>query len=373
MANSSKFRADHIGSFLRPQPLLEARRRFKAGMIDEDELREVEDEQIAKVVRMQKDSAIDIITDGEFRRQDFRTGFVQAFSGIEQRMVDLPWKGPGGTVMLPSAHFEVTERLQQQRRLAEGEVAYLQSLTSAPLKVTLIAPGFLVDRFWNDETTGRVYESREEFAADVVAATRAEIEALFADGVRYVQLDNPGYGAYMDASKRERMQSLGQDPYQGFRRVLDADRAAVEGIEIPRRCSLGLHVCRGNQASLWLNEGSYDAIAEELFSTLPVNRFLVEYDDDRAGGFDALRFVPAGTMVVLGLVSTKTPELETIEDLQFRIDEAARIVDWDDLALSPQCGFASVAEGGNTLTADDQFRKLQLVSDTALATWGIEL
>lgn len=372
MANSSKFRADHVGSLLRPARLLEARRRLEAGMIEADELRAVEDEEIALAVKRQKESGIDIITDGEFRRRDFRSGFADAVDGIEMRTVEMPWKSSSGVVTLPSKQYVITGRMQQRRRLTEGDVAFLRTLTTAPLKVTLIAPGFLVDRFWIEGVTNEFYESREELAAEVAAITRAEIEALFAEGVQYVQLDNPGYSAFLGEYTRERHDGLTRE--QGFEQMLKTDIAAVEGVELPHRTySIGVHVCRGNQSSMWLGEGNYEAIAERLFNELPVQRFLLEYDSERAGGFEPLRFMPPGRMVVLGLVSSKSPELETIEELQARIDEATQYIDWNFLALSPQCGFASVAEGGNALSQDEQYAKLQLVSDTALATWGIEL
>jgi 5-methyltetrahydropteroyltriglutamate--homocysteine methyltransferase len=368
MANSSKFRADHVGSLIRPQRLLEARRRLESEMIEADELRDVENEEIAAVVQLQKDAGIDIVTDGEFRRRDFRAGFADSFEGISSQMVEMPWKGPEGTVTLPSRQFVIDGRLKQMHRPTDGDVAYLRTLTTAPLKVTLIAPGFLVDRFWKDDVTDQVYESRDELAAELVALARAEIEALFAEGVSYVQLDNPGYGAYLGSHVR----GNGSAP-DGLQRMIATDAAAVEGIERPKGASIGLHVCRGNQASLWLGEGAYDPIAEELFSTVKADRFLLEYDDERSGGFEPLRFIPQGAMVVLGLVRSKSPELETVDSLQARIDEAAKIVDYDFLAISPACGFASVALGANRLTEKDEFAKLQLVSDTALATWGIEL
>ena len=372
MANSSKFRADQIGSLLRPARLLEARRRLDAGMIDAEELRVVENEEIAEAVKRQKAAGIDIITDGEFRRGDFRAGFADAVEGVETRMVEMPWKTDGGVVTMPSKQYLITGRLKQKRRMTEGDVAFLRTLTTAPLKVTLIAPGFLVDRFWVEGVTNEFYDSREELAAELAAITRAEIEALFAEGVQYVQLDNPGYGAFLGEYTRQRADGLTRE--QAFEQMLSTDVAALEGIERPHRTySIGLHICRGNQASMWLGEGDYEPIAERMFNELPVERFLLEYDSDRAGGFEPLRFVPKGKMAVLGLVSSKSPEMETIDGLQQRIDEATQYVDWEFLALSPQCGFASVAEGGNELTAEQQYAKLQLVSDAALATWGIEL
>jgi 5-methyltetrahydropteroyltriglutamate--homocysteine methyltransferase len=203
MASSAKFRADHVGSLLRPQALLEARRRRDDRIIGADELGSIEDEAIAEAVAGQQAAGIDIITDGEFRRRDFRTGFVDAVDGISMRTFDMPWHTSSGVTKLPSKQFVITGRLKQRSRLAEGEAAYLRSLTSAPVKVTLIAPGFLVDRFWKDGETDQFYETREELAAEVAAITRAEIEALIAEGVRYVQLDNPGYGAFLGTYARK--------------------------------------------------------------------------------------------------------------------------------------------------------------------------
>jgi 5-methyltetrahydropteroyltriglutamate--homocysteine methyltransferase len=372
MANSSKFRGDQIGSLLRPARLLEARRRFEEGMIEAEELRIVEDEEIAIAIKRQKQSRIDILTDGEFRRGDFRAGFADAVEGVEKRVVERPWQSDHGIVTMPSTQYAITGRIKQHRRMTEGDVAFIRTVTKDPIKVTLIAPGFLVDRFWEQGVTSEFYDSREELAAEVAAITRAEIEALFAEGVQYVQLDNPGYGAFVGEYTRERADGLTRE--QAFEQMLSTDIAALEGLERPHRTySIGMHICRGNQASMWLGEGDYEPIAERLFGELPVERFLLEYDSDRAGGFEPLRFIPQGKMAVLGVVSSKSPELETIEDIQERVDEATKYVDWENLAISPQCGFASVAEGGNDMTQDQQFAKLQLVSDAALATWGIEL
>jgi 5-methyltetrahydropteroyltriglutamate--homocysteine methyltransferase len=358
----SDFRADHVGSLLRPPGLLLARRRRDEGSISAGELRAVEDEAIAAAVKRQQDTGIDVITDGEFRRRDFRTGFVDAVAGLELRAWDMPWHSSEGMTKLRSNTWVVTRRLRQLGRLAAGEAAYVRSLTSAPVKVTLIAPGFLADRFWQDGVTDQVYSSPEELAAEVAAITRAEIEALIAEGVRYVQLDNPGYGRFVGAHAR--------GSADAFELMVDTDAGAVAGVARPPGATIGLHVCRGNQASMWMGEGDYQPIAERLFTTVPVDRFLLEFDDERSGGFGPLRFVPSGKAVVLGLVTSKSPVLEPADELRRRIDEAAAYVDPGHLALSPQCGFASVAEGGNHLTEDDQFAKLRLVADTARAIWG---
>ncbi|HTX09641.1 MAG TPA: cobalamin-independent methionine synthase II family protein [Solirubrobacteraceae bacterium] len=372
MAYSYKFHADHIGSLIRPQSLLEARRRVEAGMIEPEELHEVENEEIGKVVRMQKDAGLDLFTDGEFRRDDFRSGFVDAVDGFTSEIVEMPWQSPEGKVMIPSTQYWVNERLRQRRRIAEGEVEYLRSLTkTGHIKVTLISPGFLAERSWREGVTDKVYESREELGAEIAEITRKEIEALFAEGAMYVQLDNPGYSAFVGSHVRLDGNG-GSDAQAGFERTLAADIAAVEGVERPDGASIGMHICRGNRSSMWLAEGGYDAIAERVFSSLPVDRFLLEFDDERAGGFEPLRHVPDDKVVVLGLISTKTSQLESVEALVRRIDEAASIVEIDNLAVSPQCGFASVADGANKLSADDEFKKLRLVYDTAIAAWGFE-
>jgi len=237
------FRADQVGSLLRPESLLDARRRRDAGAITAGELRAVEDQAISAAVSRQQESGIDVITDGEFRRRDFRTGFVEAMDGIQMRAWDMPWRTSQGLTKLRNNAFVIAERLKQRTRLAAGEAAYLQSLTRAPVKVTLIAPGFLAERFWQDGVTDQVYDSREELAAEVAAITRAEIEALIAEGVRYVQLDNPGYSAFLGAHGH------GQGQPAAFERMADTDAAAVAGIARPGGSTIGLHVCRGNQSA----------------------------------------------------------------------------------------------------------------------------
>ena len=362
MMTEAKFRADHVGSLLRPEPLLAARRRHEAGEIDDARLRAAEDAAIGPAVARQLEAGIDVVTDGEFRRRDFRTGFVDAVDGFTMTTWDMPWRSGEGVTRVPSHTWIAAGRLRPRGRLAAGEAAHLLGLTDAPAKVTLIAPGFLEDRFWKDGVTDQFYSSREEFAAEVAAITRAEVAALIADGVRYIQLDNPGYGAF-----------LGPRPHgdaAAFEWMLATDIAAVAGAERPPGVTIGFHVCRGNQSSMWMGEGDYEPIAERTFAELPVDRFLLEYDDERAGGFAPLRFVPPGKIVVLGLVSSKTPAPEPADGLRRRIDEAAKYLDLGSLALSPQCGFASIAEGGNLLSEDEQYAKLALVAEVARAVWG---
>jgi 5-methyltetrahydropteroyltriglutamate--homocysteine methyltransferase len=357
----NEFRADHVGSLLRPPALLDARKRHEAGELSADGLTAIEDDAIAAAVRLQEESGIGVVTDGEFRRQDFRTGFVDAVDGLAMQTWDMPWHSGAGTTTVPSHTWVATARLVQKGRIAARESAHVRKLTGAPVKVTLIAPGFLVDRFWKDGVTDQFYSSREEFAAEVAAITRAEIQALIAEGVSYVQLDNPGYGRFLGSHAQRTAGDLG--------RVLETDAAAVAGVARPDGVTIGFHVCRGNQSSMWMGEGDYEPVAERLFSELKVDRFLLEYDDERSGGFAPLRFVPAGKTVVLGLVSSKTGTLEDPGDLRRRIDEAAAATS-AALALSPQCGFASIAEGGNLLTEEEELAKLRLVADVARSVWG---
>lgn len=363
MADTFRFHADHVGSLLRPQGLLEARRRVEAGMIEPEELRQVENEAITAAYRLQKDAGLTVFTDGEFRRSDFRSGFMDAVDGFQQEIVESEWHGPDGVQTLPTVQWVVADRLRQHRRITEGDVAFMRTLTAGGhLKFTLIAPGFLAERYWKDGVTDKVYESREELGAEITAIVRNEIEALFAEGVIYVQLDNPSYTMYTNTNGGG----------ESFRRMLSADAAAVDGVERPGGALIALHVCRGNRASMWRSEGDYEPIAEELFSSLPVDRFVLEFNEQRSGDLDCLRFMPQGKTVALGLVDSKSPALEDIDALQQRIDRAATFVPIDDLALCPMCGFASVAANGNKLTPEDEFKKLRLVADTAIATWGFE-
>jgi 5-methyltetrahydropteroyltriglutamate--homocysteine methyltransferase len=356
-----QFRADHVGSLLRPPALLDARKRHEASELNDSGLRSIEDDAVAAAVRLQEESGIGVVTDGEFRRRDFRTGFVEAVDGLTMQTWDMPWHSGDGTRKVASHTWVATARLKQKGRIAADEYSFVRGLTQAPVKVTLIAPGFLVDRFWKDGVTDRFYADREEFGAEVAAITKAEIEALLAQGVSYVQIDNPGYGRFLGDRAHGTAEEL--------ERVLATDAACVAGVQRPEGATIGFHVCRGNQSSMWMGEGDYEPIAERLFGTLPVDRFLLEYDDERSGGFGPLRFVPAAKTVVLGLVSSKTGELEDAGELRRRIDEAAAATH-AGLALSPQCGFASIADGGNLLTEAEELAKLALVADVARAVWG---
>jgi len=278
----------------------------------------------------------------------------------------LEWKGPGGGEEASTANA-VGGKLRKARKLTAHELPFLQRAAGRPFKITLPAPSNFMVASYKRGVTDKFYPTHADLLEDLVAIVRDEVEWLAAEGVSYIQFDAPYYSHYLDPRQRERMRAEGRDPDQELETGIAADNAAVAGA--PRdRVTLALHVCRGNSRSRWYTEGGYDAIAEKLFQTINVDRFLLEYDTARAGGFEPLRLVPRGKTVVLGLITTKEARLESTDELGRRIDEAARYVPLENLALSPQCGFASVA-AGNLLSIDDQWRKLALVAETARQIW----
>jgi 5-methyltetrahydropteroyltriglutamate--homocysteine methyltransferase len=374
-------RADVVGSLLRPAVWRKARAAFDEGRLAEEEFRGIENEAVRHAIRFQESLGLDVVTDGEIRRLNFQDSFGSAVSGFaaaattlratEARvagghamarfdMPDLHQHGPAVTRRRPTAR-----RLRLEHNILLDEYRFAKGVAKKPVKVTLIGPDRIGQRFAHEESRS-VYADSDAFLADVVAIERQMIAEVVAEGCRYVQVDAPGYTAYVDEPSLAAMRERGEDPSRNFERSLIADAALLEGFD---EITFGIHLCRGNQNSMWHREGHYDAIAERLFNTLPHQRFLLEYDSPRAGTFAPLRYVPKGKVCVLGLVSTKVPELETIDDLRRRIDEAARYLPLEQLALSPQCGFASDVVG-NRITEDDQKRKLELVVQTARMVWG---
>jgi len=373
-------RADVVGSLLRPAAWREARAAFDEGRLDEKAFRHVEDQAVRDAIRFQESLGLEVVTDGEIRRLNFQDSFGAAVSGFaaagttlratEARVAggsalarfdlpDLHQHGPAVTRRRPAV-----QRLRLERNVLLEEYRFARSAAKKPVKVTLIGPDRIGQRFAH-EGSKAVYADADAFLADVVAIERQMIGEVVAAGCRYVQIDAPGYTAYVDAPSLEAMRSRGEDPMRNFERSLAADAAVLAGFG---DVTFGIHLCRGNQHSMWHREGHYDAIAERLFNALPHQRFLLEYDSPRAGSFEPLRHVPKGKVCVLGLVGTKIPELETPEALARRIDEAARYLPLEQLALSPQCGFASDVTG-NCVTEDDQKRKLELVVQTARMVW----
>lgn len=352
-----------MGSLLRPPELLQAR----AAEIPEAELRAAEDRAILEAFRKQRETGIDIFTDGEMRRGSWLTDMADAVEGFVREKVMLEWKGPGGGEEASTANA-VGGKLRKARKLTAHELPLLKQSAPGPFKVTLPAPSNFMVASYKEGVTDRFYPTHADLLRDLVEITLDEVRWLVAEGVRYIQFDAPYYSHYLDPSQRAHMQQAGRDPDRELELGIAGDNAALAGV--PRgQVTTALHVCRGNSRSRWYTEGGYDAIAEKLFQTLNVDRFLLEYDTARSGGFEPLRLVPRGKTVVLGLVTTKEPKLESADELQRRIDEAARYVPLENLALSPQCGFASVA-AGNLLSADEQWGKLALVAETARRVWS---
>jgi 5-methyltetrahydropteroyltriglutamate--homocysteine methyltransferase len=359
-------RADQVGSFLRPPALLEARAAHAAGAISLDALRSAEDAAIDEILRQQQATGIDIFTDGELRRANFLGDFTAAVDGFEQITIHGTNDLFGAQPNTARTTLAVARRLTQKQRLVRVEAEYLKTHAPGAFKITLPTPFQFMN--YVSGVTDAVYPTREELLDDLARIIADEVRTLFADGVTYVQIDAPRYSYFIDSNLAQRFRAGGADPGVTFEQVLAADNRALS-VEGPNGSITALHVCRGNARSAWYAEGGYDAIAEQLFNTLRADRFLLEFDDERSGSFAPLRFVPPGKTVVLGLVTTKVDALETQTDLLRRIDEAAKYVPLEQLALSPQCGFASLMEG-HRIRPETQWRKLELVVETARRVWG---
>ncbi len=374
-------RTDVVGSLLRPQGLREARIAFDDGKIDAATLHTIEDEAVREAVRLQESAGLDVVTDGEMRRLNFQDSFGGSVEGYDanrstvqvyERRVE--GAAPGQRWDIQQMHDVGTavshrrpakSRLKLAHNLPLEEYRFAATAARKPVKVSLIGPDRISQRFAY-ESSKAVYRDMDDFLADVVAIERQIVGSLVEAGCRYVHIDAPGFTAYVDPPSLQQMRARGEDPEQNFVRSLKAEAALVANFP---GVTFGIHLCRGNQRSMWHREGSYDAIAERLFNTLPHDRFLLEYDTERAGSFAPLRFLPKGKVAVLGLVSTKGPELEALDALKRRIEEASKHIPLDQLAVSPQCGFASDVVG-NLLGADDQKRKLERVAEVARQVWG---
>ena len=376
----ASIRTDVVGSLLRPNHLKQAYAEREQKKIGDDDLRRIEDEAIREAVRLQEEAGLDVITDGEYRRLNFQDSFAASVSGFEARAVNLsfmeslsregkplqrwdPYHVADGAAILQRR--PVSQKLRLVRNLPLEEYSFVSGVARQPAKVTLVGPDRIVQRF-DYQNSKSVYWSTEDFVADVVRIEREMIRSLIDAGCRYVQIDAPSYTAYVDGPSLDEMRERGEDPMKNLMRSIQADN---EVLRLFDDVTFGIHLCRGNQRSMWHREGSYDAIAEALFGGLQHHRFLLEYDSPRAGTFEPLRFVPKGKVVVLGLVSTKVPALETVDDLKSRIDRASKYLPLEQLAISPQCGFASDVVG-NLISEDDQKRKLEVVVETARQVWG---
>jgi 5-methyltetrahydropteroyltriglutamate--homocysteine methyltransferase len=362
------FRADHVGSLLRPQRLHEARARAARGEIDRAALRAVEDECIRDAVRFQRSVGLASITDGEYRRSWWHVDFLCGFDGVTQSTESYAVKF-GGTEEQPPL-MRVTGKIRRTRPNMLDHFTFLRdALKDAPgavPKFTLPSPAMLHLRS-DRPTLVATYPDLAEFWADLGRAYNEELRALYDAGCRYVQIDDTSVSMLCDANVREQCRRQGDDPDALPGIYAEAVNAAVAGL--PADMMIATHTCRGNFKSRWMGSGGYDPVAETVFNRMKVNAFFLEYDSERAGGFEPLRFMPKEKIVVLGLVSTKVPEMESADELKRRIDAAAKYVPLDRLCLSPQCGFSSTHHG-NAVTEDDQRRKLELVRSVAQSVWG---
>lgn len=370
-------RVDHVGSLLRPARLKDAFLARARGTLDAAALREEEDSAIRAVVAAQESRGIPVVTDGEFRRLSWQVSFSEV-EGWD--LWGTSWRGflaapdnlmPGehrhgkGEDAVVSFRTPATARLRLAESFPAAEYGFLRGVATAPAKVTLMGPDRVCQMC--DLPRSPAYRDADDFLADVVRVQLEMVDGLVAAGCPYIQLDEPSFTGYVDRVTLERMRAEGQDPLHRLRRAIEADNAVIAGHA--GRAVFGLHVCRGNRASMWHREGTYDGIAEMLFGGLRFDRLLLEYDTERAGGFEPLRFVPRGVTVVLGLITTKTGAVETPDFLLRRIEEASRFISVEQLALSPQCGFAS-GIAGNALTEDEQWRKLEVMMEVAARVWG---
>lgn len=360
------FRAEHIGSLLRPEALKTARADFDVGRLPLDELRRIEDEHIVDVVRLQEEVGLKSISDGEFRRLIYFGHFPEAVSGFTQMTSELDFKDAEGNPMKYTTPV-VTGKIRRERGIATGEYQFLKSHTKQTPKVTLPSPCSQHYFRWRDGISDKAYPDIEEFFADVATVYREEIAELAAMGAVNIQLDDVSLPLLCDARQREQFKARGYDPDEWVGTYIEMNNQGLKGR--PAHVAVGIHLCRGNNQGKWLGEGGYDYVAERMFNDLDVDYLCMEYDSPRAGSFEPLRFMPRSKTVVLGLISSKSPEMENPDDIKRRIDEATRFIPLENLALSPQCGFASTAPG-NPITPDIQRAKLELVVSIARDVWG---
>jgi 5-methyltetrahydropteroyltriglutamate--homocysteine methyltransferase len=362
------FRADHVGSFLRPKFLLDAREQFRTGAIDAARLRSVEDEAIRGIVAFQENLGLRGITDGEYRRTYFHIDFLTQLQGVETKGgIHVKFHSAKGEVDFEPPVMQVTGKVRHDKPIQRADFEFLRSVTSRTPKVSIPSPTMLHFRGGRNAISTQAYPDLDGFYADVAAGYADELQSLGDAGCRYVQFDDTNLAYLCDEKMREGARKRGDDPDELPRRYARLINAAIE--HRPEGMTVCVHLCRGNFRSAWAAEGGYEPVAEVLFNELAVDGYFLEYDDPRSGDFAPLRHVPKGKTVVLGLVSTKVGELESKDALKRRIDEAARFVPMEQLCLSPQCGFSSTVHG-NDIAVESQAAKLRLVIETAREVWG---
>jgi 5-methyltetrahydropteroyltriglutamate--homocysteine methyltransferase len=366
---NAPFRADHVGSLLRPQKLHELREQVRHGKASAAELKSAEDQQIREVVKLQEEVGLPSITDGEFRRDYWHVDFIAGFDGITLRseegqgQFDATFKG--GHPKPPT--MVVSSKLRRTKPSMVPHFEFLRKVTTRGTpKFTMPSPAMLHAR-GDRASIRKTYPDEAEFWADLTQCYREEIADLYKAGCRYLQIDDTTIAMFGDPKVQEQFRKLGDDPKKDIALYADAVNAAIR--DVPDDMTVAIHTCRGNFKSTWLASGSYDYVAETAFSKLDVDGFFLEYDDERSGGFEPLRYIPRGKRVVLGLVSSKVAQLESKDVLKKRIEQATKFVPLENLCLSPQCGFSSTHHGNN-LTVEQEKAKLRLCIDTAKEVWG---
>jgi 5-methyltetrahydropteroyltriglutamate--homocysteine methyltransferase len=362
------FRADQVGSLLRPAQLLQSRERFQKGEMARDELRQAEDQAIRDVVRQQEAIGLRSVTDGEFRRTYFHIDFLERLEGVTTSGgIEVKFKRRDGEVNFAPPRLAVTGKLRHKQDIQKADFEFLKSVTTQTPKVTIPSPTMVHFRGGRAAIDIKAYPDLDEFFEDLAQVYREEIDSLYQAGARYIQLDDTNLAYLCDPQLREGARLRGDDPDELPRTYSRLINSVIDGR--PQDLTVAIHLCRGNFQSAWVAEGSYEPVAEIIFNQLNVDAFFLEYDDERSGDFAPLRFMPETKTLVLGLVTTKVPELEPADGLKQRVEQAARYVKLANLCLSPQCGFSSTVHG-NQLTQDQQWRKLELVVSTAEAIWG---
>jgi 5-methyltetrahydropteroyltriglutamate--homocysteine methyltransferase len=361
--NRPPFRAEHVGSLLRPQSLLQARKDSQTGKVDAAELHALEDDAIRRAVKRQEDAGLRVVTDGEMRRTSWHMDFLCEIGGVVNAGTQLrPFENETGSVRNEIAFPRVTGDLNLDHAIFGSHFTFLKSATKAVPKLSIPAPSILHGL---GDTT--FYSDQDRLFEDLIRVYKDEVRRLESIGCTYLQIDDTMFAMLADTAYRDKIRSAAGDPAKRHLKYIELVNRVVA--DRSPNLTVCVHTCRGNHRSAWVASGGYDPVAEAVFSDLQVDGLFLEYDDARSGTFEPLRFVPKGKTIVLGLVTSKKPQLEKKDDLKRRIDAAAEYVDLEQLCLSPQCGFASTSEG-NLLTEDEQFAKLRLIVETAQEVWG---
>ena len=368
MSSHPPFRADHVGSLIRPQALIEAREEAETGG-DRASLKRIQEQAIRDVVAMQQDLGLKLVTDGEYNRGAWHRDFLLRFANVRliPSRITVRFHSAEGTRDQAPPSWQVAGKLARPKPIFVEDFRYLASIARATPKITIPSPTIMHFRGGREAIDPTAYPDMEGFYADLARVYAEEIADLAAAGCRYLQIDEVNLAYLCDPALRAQVSNIGEDPASLPRTYAKLLNDTIAGK--PADMTVCMHLCRGNYAGAWVAEGSYEPVAELLFNAINVNGYFLEYDSERAGGFEPLRFLPKGKIAVLGLVTTKSPQLESKDDLKRRIDEAARFAPLEQLALSPQCGFES-GIGGNTMTIEQQMAKLRLIVETAQEVWG---